>query len=427
MWLRKMLYLNELRRNQWLKPSELEKIQRRRLRAVIKHAYDNVEFYHKKFKALRITPDDITAVEDLCKIPVTTKSEVREGFRTKQIIDSRIDLSKCHLARTSGSSGEPLTIVYDEKAQDFQKAVAVRSFMEAGGRFRDKWAMITSPQRMLAQKRWFQRLGFLSPTYLSLFDPAEHHVEILKKLKPDVLEGYSSSLLLLARAIQKNGINDIRPRTVITSAEVLTEKVRNFINSTFGVKMFDQFGCIEVGRSAWECEEHVGYHMDIDALVMEFVEDNEQVAPGESGRLLYTSLYNYAMPLIRYDVGDICIPTDELCSCGRGLPLIKHIEGRTDDFVTTPSGRIFSPIIWTIIMRTIPGIAQYRVIQETKNDFVVQIVKDYDFSASTVLQVEDGIKKVLGDVQVKTEVVEEIPKDKAGKLRSVISKVRVDQ
>lgn len=426
MWLRKIWYLNELRRNQWLKRSELEKIQRRRLRAIIKHAYDNVEFYHRKFKAVGITPDDIKVVEDLIKIPVTTKSEVRNGFRTRQIINRGLDLSKCHLGRTGGSTGEPLTVVYDKKAEDFQKAVAIRSYMGAGGRFRDKWAIVTSPQRMLTKRRWFQQLGFLSPVYISLFDPAERHIDVLRRLKPDVLEGYSSSLWLLARAMRKNGIDDIKPRSLITSAEVLSQKVRNFISSTFGVEIFDQFGCIEVGRSAWECEEHAGYHMDIDALVMEFVEDNEEVAPGESGRLLYTSLYNYAMPLIRYDIGDICIHTEELCSCGRGLPLIKHIEGRTDDFVTIPNGRIFSPIIWTIIMRPIPGIAQFRVIQETKNRFVVQIVKDYDFSANTVPQVEEGIKRVLGDVQVETEVVEEIPKDKAGKLRSVISKVKVD-
>jgi len=333
-------------------------------------------------------------------------------------------LSKCHLARTSGSSGDPLIVVYDEKAEDFQKAVAVRSFLEAGCHFYDKWVAISSPARAARKKRWFQRLGLLSPMWLSLFDPPEHHIEALRRLKPDVLEGYFSSIWLIARKMRENAITDIQPRVLIGSAEVLTEKARKFINSAFGVEIYDQFGCIEVGRSAWECEEHNGWHMDIDALAMEFVKDNEQVAFGEEGRLLYTSLYNYAMPFIRYDVGDLCIPTDEICPCGRRLPLIKHIEGRTDDFVTTADGRVFSPRLGSILMKPILGIAHYRIVQESKSEFTFQLVKDSDFSSKTISQIKNAIKKTLGDVQVNVELMEELPRDKSGKLRCLISKVK---
>lgn len=427
MWLRQVYHLMELRRNQWLKSSEIQEIQRKRLRAIIEYAYHNIEFYHEKLKAVGVKPDDIRTLNDLPKLPTTTKSEVREGFRRGSILRKGLNLSRCKLARTSGSSGDPMTIVYDEKAEDFQKAVAIRSFMEAGGRYRDKWVMITSPQRAAAKKRWFQRFGLFSPIYLSLFDSADTHVSMLRKIKPDIIQGYSSSLELIARAIHEKGISDIKPRVVIGTAEVLSDEVRRFINTAFNLKMFDQFGGVEIGRSAWECEEHSGYHMDVDALAMEFVKNNEHVAHGERGRLLYTSLYNYAMPLIRYDVGDVCVPTDELCPCGRGLPLMKHIEGRVDDFVVTPSGRIFSPIIWTIMMRDISGIAQFKILQKTKRDIIVQMVKDSGFSSATQAQIRDRIANVLGEeIEVGIELVEEIPKDKAGKIRSVVSEVRID-
>ena len=417
----------ELRRNQWLKSSEIQEIQRKRLRAIIDYAYHNIEFYHEKFNAAGVKPDDIRTVEDLPKLPVTTKSEIREGFRRGSILRKGLDLSKCKLARTSGSSGDPIPVVYDKKAEDFQKAVAVRSFMEAGGRFFDKWAMITSPQRAAVKKRWFQHFRLLSPTFLSLFDPVDTQVSMLRKIKPDVIEGYSSSIWLIAKAVRDKGINDIKPRVVIGTAEVLSSDIRSFIDETFGLKMYDQFGGVEIGRSAWECEQHNGYHMDIDALAMEFVRNNEHVAVGEQGRLLYTSLFNYAMPLIRYDVGDVCVSSDEICPCGRGLPLMKHIEGRVDDFIMTPNGRIFSPIIWTIIMRAIPGIAKYRIVQKTKGDFIVQLVRDEKYSSETIDQVNDGITKVIGDdVAIKIELMEEIPKDKTGKLRSVVSEVRID-
>lgn len=426
MWLRKIWHLYQLRKNQWLKPSELQKIQGKKLRAVIKHAYSNVEFYHKKFEAAGIKPDDIRTIEDLPKVPVTTKSEIRNSVRTGKILSKNRNPSKCHFERTGGSAGEPLDVVYDEKALDFQKAVAVRSFLEIGVGFRDKWVVITSPPRARMQKQWFQILRVLSPVYLSVFDSVEHHISIIKRLNPDVIAAYTSSLWLLAKAIREKRIDSIRPRVVYTSAEVLTDEVRKFVNDTFDLEIFDMFGCAEVGRSAWECEEHVGYHMDVDALAMEFVKENEHVAPGEMGRLLYTSLYNYAMPLIRYDVGDMCVPTDELCPCGRGLPLIKHIEGRRDDLVVTPDGRVLSPRIFSIMMREIPGIVQYMIIQETKSEFVVQLVKAHDFSPKAVIQIENGLRGVLGkEVEIKIEFVKKIPKDKAGKLRFLISKINV--
>ena len=425
MWLRKILYVYQLRKNQWLKRSELQKLQRKKLGAIIKHAYSNIEFYNRRFKAAGVKPDDIRTVEDLSKIPVTTKSDIRDSFRTGVILDKNVDLSRCHLVKTSGTSGEPLTIVYDEKADDFEKAVAVRSFMEIGVRFRDKNAVITSP-RHASEKLWFQQLGFWSPIYLSVFDSPEQHLSILENVKPDAIGAPSYSLMLLAKAIQERGTRRIHPRVVYGSSEPLSGRVRRFIDSTFGLEMFDLFGCVEVGRTSWECEEHIGYHMDVDAVVMEVVDDNgEQVAPGEQGRILYTSLYNYAMPLIRYDVHDMCTLTDDSCPCGRGLPLMKDIVGRTDDLIVAPDGRILPPGVWSIIMRAIPGILQYRIVQETTRKLVVELIGDSDLSPSTPVQVQDELEKILGeDSEVEVKLVEEIPKDKAGKLRSIISKVR---
>jgi len=427
MWLRKLLYLHQLRRNQWLKQPKLRRLQQKKLRAIIKHAYSNTKFYNRKFKAAGVRPDDIKTVEDLAKIPVTSRSEVRAGFRTREILRPRLDLSKCVLSTTGGTSGDPLTVAYDEKAEDFQKAVAVRSFLESGGRFRDKWAIITIPFRMHLKQQWFQRFNFLSPIFLSVFDSVEKNISLLRKIQPDVIGAYPSYMRLLAKGIRESSVNDIRPRMLITSAEVLSEEAREYINSTFNIELSDQFGCAEVGRSAWECPEHVGYHMDVDALVIELTKNNEHVSPGERGDVLYTSLFNYAMPLIRYDVGDVCVPTDELCPCGRGLPLMKRVEGRSDDFVTATNGTVLSPTLLLIVMKEIPGIAQYRIVQETRSHFEVMLVKDHGFTDKTLHRIESEIKRVVGkDALVMSHVVGEIPKDKAGKIRAIISKVRVN-
>jgi phenylacetate-CoA ligase len=280
---------------------------------------------------------------------------------------------------------------------------------------------------MHLKNQWFQRLGFLSPIYLSVFDSVEKNISLLQKIQPNVIGAYPSYMRLLAKGIRENNVKDINPRMIITSAETLSQEAREYINSTFNLELSDQFGCAEIGRSAWECEEHVGYHMDVDALVLEFVRNGEPVGPGERGRLLYTCLFNYAMPLIRYDVGDICVPTDELCPCGRGLPLIEKVEGRSDDFVTATDGTVLSPTLLLIVMKEIPGITQYRLVQETRSSFKVMLVRDRDFTERTLNQVENGIKEVVGnDALVEVQIVDEIPKDKAGKIRAIISKVKAD-
>ena len=171
-------------------------------------------------------------------------------------------------------------------------------------------------------------------------------------------------LRLLAEAVKKNYIQDINPKVVFGTSELLDPETRKYINSVFDVEMIDHFGCVELNRTAWECSEHAGYHIDVDAVIMEFIENGENVSSGERGEIVYTGLYNYAMPLIRYRIGDIGIPSDESCPCGRGLPLMKLIEGRSDSFMQVPDGRIFSPIIWTLIIRKIPGVGQLKAIQE---------------------------------------------------------------
>jgi len=422
--IRKLWYLYKLRKNQWKSLNDLKKLQERKLRAIIRYAYKNVPFYHKKFREANIKPKDIKSVEDLSKLPFTTKEEVRE-HSLGSMLARGIDLKKCLVTETSGSTGIPTKVVYDEAANDFSKAANLRSYMENGLCFWNKWAVFKDPHHF-EEPRWFQKLRIFNQLQLSVFDPTDKHISILRKFKPDVLDGYTSSIRLLAKAVEEERIEEIDPKVVFGTSELLDEKARNYINSVFNVEMIDLFGCVELNRTAWECKEHVGYHMDIDAVVTEFIRDGESVSFGERGEIIYTGLYNYAMPLIRYQVGDIGVPSNEVCPCGRGLPLMKSIEGRTDSFMQVPSGRIFSPIIWTDIMRRIPGIGQFKAIQERKDLIRILFIKNDEFSQKTLSQIEHDIKEVMGEeVNVEVEIVDEIPKDKSGKVRCAISKVSI--
>jgi phenylacetate-CoA ligase len=412
-------------KQQWLTTSELEEIQRKMLRGVIKHAYENVPFYHQKFRSVGIKPDDIETVDDLIKIPITTKQEIRDNF-PDGVIAKGFNINKCWVTHTSGSTGMPLTVVYDEKDDDYQKAIALRPNLTCGQKIRSRWASFTTPDHIVP-KKWFQDLGFFSPKFISIFDSVKEHIQIIEKFNPDVLDGFSSSIYLLAKEIEKTGNDKIHPRIIFGTAETLTDEMRRYINSVFGVKTYDQFGSVELARIAWECSEHCGYHSDMDAVVTEFLRSGEPVASGESGEIVCTGLYQYAMPFIRYAIGDIGIPSDEKCPCGRGLPLIKAIEGRKDAFIQVPNGEIFSPIIWTLLMRYYSDISQFKVIQEKINLIRMQIVKGKGFSQETIDRVKRDVKNVLGEeVHVEVEVVDEIPREKSGKVRSVISKIKID-
>lgn len=418
------MLLRQLRKNQWLKTSELEELQAKKLRKIIKYAYENTELYHRKFRNAGIKPEDIKTINDLKRIPITTKSEIKANF-PEGIISKKVDISKSIVSSTGGSTGLPLNVVYNEKADDFSKAVNLRSFMENGLKFSSKWVEITNPAHII-KKKWFQHFRILNPNYISTNLNVEKQISTLEKSNPDIISGFSSSILLVAKKIKEYGI-EINPKSVFGTADMLDEKDRKYINSAFGVEIIDLFGCVELNRTAWECSEHSGYHMDIDSVVFEFVKDNEHVASGERGEIVYTGLYNYAMPFIRYAIDDIGIPTDENCPCGRGLPLMEVVEGRRDDFIVLEDGRIISPRVFSDLMKNFQGIEQYKIVQETRNKIIIYIIKSNYFSQKTVYELMNKMKKIIGEqVSVEIELAEHIPRETSGKLRKITSKVKVD-
>jgi phenylacetate-CoA ligase len=423
--LNKLQLLHQVRKNQWLKPSELAELQNKKLRAMIKHAYENTEFYHRKFRDAGIRPDDIKTTKDLYKIPFTTKEELRQNSLGSMLAKG-VDLNKCHVTETSGSTGIPTKVVYDSYANDFSKAVNLRAHIENGLKLRSKWVVFGDPNHF-QKPQWFQKLRIFSPNQISVFDTVDEQISSLRNFNPDVLGGYTSSIKLFAQAVEEKDVEDIKPDVVFGTSELLDNETRKYINSVFDVEMVDHFGCVELNRTAWECSEHMGYHMDVDSVITEFIKDDECVAANERGQIVYTGLYNYAMPLIRYNIEDIGIPSDEYCTCGRSLPLMKIVEGRTDSFMQVPNGRIFPAMIWEPIMRKIPGVGQFKAIQEKRNFIRLLLIKDENFTENTVYQIEHDIKEVMGQYfEVNVEIVDNIPKDKSGKVRSAESRIKID-
>jgi phenylacetate-CoA ligase len=298
---------------------------------------------------------------------------------------------------------------------------------EDGLRLRDRMAVIADPRGFTKEKSLFQRLGFERRKYISIFDSAERQMALLKKFKPDVVRGYASSLFILAKEFGE-ALQELETRLIFSGAEPLDASSRKTISSAFGGEIFDFYACSEFGLLAWECKAHDLSHLNADTTLVEFLDDEgEAVSPGEKSKVVCTGLFNYVMPLIRYELGDVAVPVDDECSCGITLPSIKRVEGRTDDFLVATDGRVISPtVFFPYPFENVDWIRQFRVIQESRKKLVIQIaVKETLADQDRIVRnAESKIRGLFGeDMEVEFKFVEEIPRNPSGKLRKVISHI----
>ena len=421
-----------MRRLHWDR-DRLKRYQEKRLRAIIRHAYESVPFYRELFKRNGIAPDDIRGIKDLEKIPVVRKEDFkRESLR--RLVSAKFDVNKLKMLRTSGSTGEPFKFYISGREDDWRKAIYLRANISCGQRPRDRWVVITAPHHFFDTTRIQRKTGFFAQTCISVFMDVGEQVKLVSEANPQVLDGYSGSLFLLAKEVDRLGLKDIRPRMVFGTADSIGLNARRYIEGVFQAPFYDQFGCAEVDRTAWQCPERIGYHMDVDSVITQFVdEDGKEVSSGERGEIVYTSLFNYAQPFIRYSVGDVGVPLDEECSCNRKLPLMKVVEGRRDSFLILPDGRLLSPMNFWAVMHYFEGadeIDRFQVVQK-KTTLIRIYVKTKNSSTSGDQLRKKLVKHVRKCLDVKESstldleviFVDDIRKDKTGKLRSVISEL----
>lgn len=421
MILSSLLDLHRLRKQQWLKTDELEEIQRRKLKRIIKHAYKNVPYYRKLFDSAGIRPEDIKTVRDLSKIPITTRLTL-QTLPPEEIVARNISLNKCKRITTAGSSGIPLVVFLNVKDSNYYDMVWARTSLENGKRLWDSTAYF---KFHFPAKFWFERLGIWKKEIISLLDDTEKQIESLRRIRPQVIRGNAFQLVNLAKCIMQKGVEGINPKLLFSMGSLLDRKSRELIESTFSAEVFDCYGATELGCIAWECSEHRGYHINIDTVVVELIKNGRTARPGEMGKIICTGLHSLATPFIRYDTGDVGIASDERCSCGRGLPLLKSIEGRADDFFVSTNGTLYSPSIIVNQIKLISGISQFKVIQHSERDVIAQVVPDKDFSQETGKKIKETMRKIMGnDLNIGVEVLDVIPPDPSGKIRSLISKVK---
>jgi len=331
--LKSLIDLYRLNKNQWRSSEDLAALQLDRLRTVVQHAYDKVLVYRRRFDDAGFHPDQLQGLDDLRRIPTITRREL-QSLPLEDIIASGVAPAACQTLTTAGSSGMPLTVYVRPQDDRMKDMVWARTSLACGKRLTDITVYF---KYQSAPPQWYERLGLWRRLTLSVLDPAEERVRIMQQASPQVLRGNAFELLNTANAALEMGVNDIRLRAVFSMGSLLDDVARERISQAFRCDVFDFYGATELGCIAWECPEHRGLHINVDNVVVEFLDsDDRPVAPGESGRIVCTSLNFFAMPFIRYEIGDVGVLGESPCSCGRGLPLMTRLMGGRTIFLYDP-------------------------------------------------------------------------------------------
>jgi phenylacetate-CoA ligase len=419
----------ELERNQWLSMDAVAALQHRKLADLLSFAAKNVPYYRALFESLQIPLDGKAAAAEIGRLPHLTKQIVREHHDA--LVSEDLADNELFANSTSGSTGEAFRFFTDQRSITFRKAAGQRGDTWTGWRLGDRSVSLWGAS--IDAKKAFGLRGRLRDLirghrFLSSFDLSasmmDKYVDIVRGLKPILFLSYPGPMEVFALHCQKRGIRFPSLECIVCSAETLWPHQRKTIEEAFGVEVFDRYGCREVGHIASECREHDGLHISSDRLFLEVVDDQDRpCAPGETGRILVTDLDNYGMPLIRYDIGDRAVVSERsACACGRGLPMLESIEGRTLEIVVTPDGRQIGGTFWTLLLRSRPGFDQFQVVQEDVGGVTIKFVANSELTQSSLEYFRSRIEEYCGhDFRVEYAQQEKIDLTGSGKQRVIIS------
>lgn len=416
--------LSRLRKSQWEPWADKQARLWARVRGAVERAYGACPFYRER------GPLSLAGWEDFARIPLLTKEDVRrrkdallaEGFPARERVASK----------TGGSTGTSLEIYCDQAAQQIRNGAAFWTDQWAGWDLGEAvgalWGNPPAPKtwREAVRARLLDRTLYLDTVSLGDQDMAEFLTEAARR-GIHFLFGHAHSLYVLARHAEARGLPaGLSVRGIISTSMTLLPSERRVIERVFGCAVTNRYGCEEVGLIAAECEKHEGLHMNVEHLHIEILKDDGSPArPGETGRVVVTDLVNRAMPLIRYAVGDMAVPSGQPCSCGRGLPLLAAVTGRTADFLLARDGRLVAGV--SLVERTltaIAGLERLQIIQEKPDRVRLNVVPDADWNAAGEEKLLSAMREALGEgIEFDLRRVTALEQEKNGKYRFAICRV----
>ncbi|MEN9395903.1 MAG: hypothetical protein RLZ81_433 [Pseudomonadota bacterium] len=417
---------HQMEQAQWWPSERLAAFQLQRLQALLRDAGLHVPYYRDLFAQIGFDPRDVHSTADLQRLPLLTKAVIRANTEA---------LKHAHaqgLARfnTGGSSGEPLIFFIGKQRISHDVAAKWRATRWWGVDIGDPEIVVWgSPIELGKQdriKRWRDKLlrTQLLPAFEMSAPKLDQFIATIRAVKPRMLFGYPSALTHIARHARLRGVamDDVGIKVAFVTSERLYDEQRTTISQVFGCPVANGYGGRDAGFIAHECPAG-GMHLTADDIVVEIVNPDGQVQPaGVAGEIVVTHLSTSEFPFIRYRTGDIGALGASPCACGRSLPLLQDIQGRSTDFVVAADGTVMHGLSLIYILRDLPGVQAFKVVQESRAFTRVLLVTDASFAPDAVSRIVAGFKQRLGaQVAVQVDLVDNIPAEKSGKFRYIIS------
>lgn len=399
---------------------KLLEFQNVKFKRLITHAYENVPHYRKIMDERALKPEEIKSIEDIKYFPILTKDMINENIN--EFVSGDINKRNAIAGSTGGTTGKPLMFFRDLNTRLWTEAASLRGM---------SWAKykIGAVGIDFRTDGWPSLLGKLRGSLINCnyFPALANETELVKYftqirlLEPFFITGYSSNLYRISSILDKHDIRGINIPIILSTAEMLYDYQRKFIERYFSGTVFDYYGCNEIGSIAYECEYN-SKHITDEHLIVETIDSNGNNVVDSSGEITITDLDNFSMPFIRYKNGDIGQLTYSKCNCGRGLKVLKNIEGRTQEFLMSNDGNYVPAIYFPTRFRNLRGIEQYQIIQNDLFNITLKIVKNHLYTKQELTDMIKVIKEKIGDqINVTIEECSDLPLTGRGKRRLVIT------
>lgn len=422
----------ELEASQWLAPEALAALQLTRLKALLTTAGREVPYYRALFERLGFEPQAIRTVADLEQLPRLDKATIRAQSEALKR-DGANDLATFN---TGGSSGEPLTFFIGKERVGHDVAAKWRATRWWGVDIGDPEIVVWgSPIELGAQdavRQWRDRLmrTELLPAFAMNDETLDGFLATIRRKRPRMLFGYPSALAHIARHARLRGqaMDDLGIRVAFVTSERLYEDQRADIAQVFGCPVANGYGGRDAGFLAHECPQG-GMHVTAEDVVLELTDEAGHAVPdGQPGEIVVTHLATRDFPFVRYRTGDVAVRDARRCTCGRGLPLLREIQGRTTDFVVASNGTVMHGLALIYILRELKGVRQFKIVQHSLEGVEVLVRDEPGVDhASCERTIVDGFRRRLGaTVAVDVRWVDHVPSERSGKFRYVVSHVRTE-
>lgn len=427
--------LFQMETGQWLPAAEIEHRQLRQLEGLLAYCARNVPFYRDRLAGLPGALNGGFSWEAWRSLPLLERNHLID--HQQQLISTAIPPGHGKTCKhvTSGSTGHPVTVYGSEVTAFLWKAFTLREMIWHLRNFMGKFAIIRYDTKIftahpggLSQKEWGGFIGSLYPTgpssMLDIRVPIPEQAAWLVREQPTYLLTYPSNLLALARHFAETGAKLPTLRQISTLSETLPPEARPICREVFGVEIKDMYSSKDVGYMALQCPEHDHYHVQSEGVLLEVLDGiGQPCRPGETGRIVVTTLHNFVMPLLRYNIGDYA-EVGESCPCGRGLPTLKRILGRVRNMLTLPSGEKRWP---SFAVRTWAGrlpVRQFQFVQKTLAEIEARLVTDRPLNREEEEWLTGSLQKsFFHPFRIVYHYCEEIPRSGEGKFEDFKSEI----